>query len=469
MKVKRFVALDMRSALSQIREEFSADAVILSSRNITGGGVEVLAAYNEAEAGQRRPAVAPLRAVEPAGPSGTRDRPSTPQQTPGRPKADFARVQQQLAQSVSTPYLDALKDQQFSLQGRSIRKSLADAAQAPEPPARPAVEPLQRPAPAVNDPAVGELRSELSGIRNLLEQRLSSLNWEQFARRTPVQAHVWERLNSMGIPGFLSKQLLEKIPAEASVDDAWRFALALLTRSVPVAGDDLVSRGGTFALLGPTGAGKTTTIGKLAGRYVLEHGSEGLALVTTDSYRVAAHEQLRAFGRILGVSVRVVDEKHSLAQTLHSLRDKRLVLIDSAGFSTLAANMQQQLAELRGQQQVRNLLVLPCTSQGQVLRTVMKTWSGLQLAGCILTRLDEAASMGDALALAVDHKLPIAYETFGQSIPDDIRVAQASRLVSRAVSLSRQAETDREQLMSDYASNFLSATRPVSLAGQRSV
>ena len=321
MQVKRFVALDMRSALAQIREEFSSDAVILSSRNITGGGVEVLAAFNGA----------------------------------GK---EIARES-----TVSKP--------QLSAKSKALRKSLEEVGSnrkttnTPAPRAGRNELPRQQAAATVvktkvaaipkvdSTKLIGEMRSELNGIRNLMEQRLNGLSWEQFARRTPVQAVVWERLNNLGLPGFVNKSLLDRLRLDHTAEEAWRFALAWLSRSIPVCSQDIVANGGVFALLGPTGAGKTTTIGKLASRFVLAHGAKEVALVTTDSYRVAAHEQLRAFGRILGINVRVVDEKHGLAQTLAGLWQKKLVLIDTAGISPALTHMQSQLAELQAVPQVQ--------------------------------------------------------------------------------------------------------------------
>lgn len=223
---------------------------------------------------------------------------------------------------------------------------------------------------------------------------------------------------------------------------------------MPVAGTDLAARGGIFALLGPTGVGKTTTIGKLATRFVLEHGQEAVALVTTDSFRVAAHEQLRTFGRILGVTVRLVDEGHSLRQILESLRHKSLVLIDTAGLHAKDPSLQFQLQTLRNCPEVQNLLVMACTSQASVLANACSTYSPAGLSGCILSKLDEAGMMGEALALVIENALPVVYETHGQNIPDDIKVAQAHNLVSKEVALSVHSEEERERLMYEFGSVY---------------
>jgi len=147
-----------------------------------------------------------------------------------------------------------------------------------------------------------------------------------------------------------------------------------LTARLPVVGSDMVGSGGVFAFVGPTGAGKTTTIGKLATRYVLENGAENVALVTTDTVRIAAHEQLRTFGRILKVPVCIVDKNNSLDRVLHSLRHKSLVLIDTAGLNRQDPKLQSQLSSLNELgDRVQSILVIPTTSQPDVVRSAYHT------------------------------------------------------------------------------------------------
>lgn len=320
----------------------------------------------------------------------------------------------------------------------------------------PAVTPtasMDKAPPGVSKAEFGAMRTELHSIRTLLQQRLNGLAWEQFSSQSPVQAVVWERLSAMGIPGSLIRQLIAQAGQGRSLDQNWKRVLAALVHSVPVISSDPVQQGGRFVLMGPTGAGKTTTIAKLATRYVLQNGSEDVALVTTDSFRLAAHEQLRTLGRILGVTVRVVDDQHSLQETLDSLAHKKLVLIDTAGLPAGHPEQQRQLGMLRSIAGVQKWLVLPSTSQAQVLRSSLKTCSTAGISACILTHLDEACVLGEALTLTVESRLPVVYETFGQGIPDDIAVAQSAALVRKAVALGRrQAEVpvERERLMNDY-------------------
>jgi flagellar biosynthesis protein FlhF len=209
-----------------------------------------------------------------------------------------------------------------------------------------------------------------------------------------------------------------------------------------------------FAFVGPTGAGKTTTIGKLAARYVLENGADDVALVTTDTLRIAAHEQLRTFGRILNVPVKVVDKHNSLERVLHSLRHKSLVLVDTAGLNRQDYRVVRQLQNLNElSNRLRTVLVVPATSQAEVIKSAFYNYKTDNLCACVLTKFDEAACVGPVLSLAVEQSLPVAYSTDGQGVPDDIAKAEAVALVRYAIDLAKQVATD-DGVMADELAQF---------------
>lgn len=312
---------------------------------------------------------------------------------------------------------------------------------------------------------MGEMRSELHSIRSLLQQRLDGMAWGQFAKHSPAQAAVWERLAAMGLPGSVNQRLLDEAGAASTLDQLWRRVVKRLVMSVPVAGHDPLEDGGVFVLVGPTGAGKSTTIAKLATRHVLQHGPDSIALVTTDGFRLAAHEQLRTVGRILGVTVRVVDNHYTLAEALEELSDKRLVLVDTAGLASSHPDQQRQLAMVEREIGLTKWLVLPCTSQAAVLRNAYRVCAPLGVSGCILTRLDEAGALGDALSVVVEQSLPVVFEAFGQGIPEDLMLAQSERIIKRAVLLGRQqaaSAPEKERLAADYASAGYNGIDPAS-------
>lgn len=284
-----------------------------------------------------------------------------------------------------------------------------------------------------------ELQAEIADMRLLLEQQLDRIATTPApAANSPILNSIGRRLERLGLPADLVGKVLSRCTKGSSLAEAWPDALANLAHQLPVSGRDIVDQGGVFAFVGPTGVGKTTTIGKLAARYVLQHGADKVALITTDTYRIAAHDQLRSIARILRVPVRVVDESNSLESLLRSLRHCSLVLIDTAGFRHGDPHLKAQLKALADQQQVKSYLVLSCNSQQQMLKASVHAYGAARLQGCILTKLDETASMGEALGVIAQNRLPVAYTTDGQDIPKHIEVARGHQLVAKAVALLKQ-------------------------------
>lgn len=281
-----------------------------------------------------------------------------------------------------------------------------------------------------------ELQAEIADMRFLLEQQLDRLGAAANPMSSsPVLGSVGRRLERLGLPADIVTKVLKGCTKTHSLSNAWPDALANLAHQLPVNGRDIVDQGGVFAFVGPTGVGKTTTIGKLAARYVLQHGADKVALITTDTYRIAAHDQLRSLARILRVPVRVVDESNSLESLLRSLRHCSLILIDTAGFRHGDPQLKAQLKALADQPQVKSYLVLSCNSQEQMLKASVHAYGAARLQGCVLTKLDETASMGEALGVVMQNRLPVVYTTDGQDIPKNLDVARAHQLVAKAVAL----------------------------------
>lgn len=295
-----------------------------------------------------------------------------------------------------------------------------------------------------DDKRLAALQSEIADMRMLLEQQMWRMreqsNAAVAAPASPVQDALLTHLGALGLPVALSKKLALAAKPEKRLNAAWRDALAQLTKQVVTDASDRIQQGGVFAFVGPTGVGKTTTIAKLAARYVLEHGLGKVALVTTDTYRVGAHDQLRSLGRILNVPVRVVDQERGLSTVLASLKNYPLVLIDTAGFRQGDPLLKEQEALLDSCPGVERVLVLACNSQLQTLKASAHAYSGVR--GCVLTKLDEAGSLGEALGVVIQQKLPVLYSTDGQAIPNDLAVASGANLVAKAVGMMK-AQKDK--------------------------
>jgi flagellar biosynthesis protein FlhF len=196
-----------------------------------------------------------------------------------------------------------------------------------------------------------------------------------------------------------------------------------------------------FAFVGPTGVGKTTTIAKLAARHCLRHGRESVALITTDSFRIGAHRQLDAFAAILGVPVRLADSAEKLASLLRELGNRRLVLIDTAGVAPRDTAITSALAHLDVNARIRRCLVLAANVQPSVMQDAVRAFGGKELAGAVLTKMDETNVLGAAISVLIESKLPAVWLSSGQRVPEDLTLARVAHLLKRATVISENEAT----------------------------
>jgi flagellar biosynthesis protein FlhF len=399
MQVKRFFAADMRTAMKLVRDELGADASIIGNRRVAGG-VELTAALDYQP-------TAPARQANPELEAELR-----------KTQAKIANAQAELT---IRAVADERKDRQLFANESLIAPELpATAVKAQRPIA--AEQQATRPAAAaVDQRALDAMRFELHGLRELIEVQLGSIAWGQLQNRKPQQANLWRRLQRMGLSADLSKALLERVAKIGDPRQAWRMLLAHLAHAIKTPDVEPLEEGGVIALVGPAGMGKTTTLAKMAARYVLKYGPQSIALVSMDSFRIGAQEQIKTLGRILNVPVTQVDPGQSLIQALAPLARKKVVLIDTAGLPGNDPALRLQLESLaaRGVKS-KNYLVLAATSQAQVLKAAYHSYKQCGLAGCILSKVDEAASLGEVLGLAISQHLPVAYLADGPKIPDDL-------------------------------------------------
>ncbi|MCU7836197.1 MAG: flagellar biosynthesis protein FlhF [gamma proteobacterium symbiont of Taylorina sp.] len=294
----------------------------------------------------------------------------------------------------------------------------------------------------VEDPAITSMHEEIKSLRGILENQLSGLAWGDFARRHPHRAELLSRLYRLGIKSSLSEKLVKQIKNSESLEGSWRSLLGAISRHIPMIDYDLIDEGGIIALVGPTGVGKTTNIAKMAARYTLKYGAKNLALVTTDSYRVGAHEQLKTYGRILGVPVYVADDEQELKQVLSRLDDKQLILIDTAGMSHRDLRLAEQLSMLRqSHDKMKILAVLSAASQSLVMDEVIKAFNVSELDGCIASKVDESTSIGGIISVLIENQLQLNYISDGQKVPEDLHLANATDLLKQALGMVREHPT----------------------------
>jgi flagellar biosynthesis protein FlhF len=375
MKIKRFFAPDIRQAIRRVRETLGPDAVILSNRSVEGG-IELVAAidYDEAAFAAAQPGAGGPAEAAPADAAKPEDR---PRPAPRAPRVEWSQ-----------------------------------------------------------DPAIVEMRREMQTLRRLMENELGGLAWRDLGQRRPESRELLRRLLDLGLPGTMARGLSERLGDESDLEQLWRKALYLLAHGLQVAETDLLDAGGVVAVVGPTGVGKTTTIAKLAARFVMRHGARHLALVSTDDFRIGAREQLHTYGRILNVPVKSAGSLEELEATLNALTDRRLVLIDTAGMGPRDLRLQEQLAMLRvGDRPVRRFLALAANTERTALERAVKAFCQVPPDACVLTKLDEAGRFGGLIATLIAHRLPAAYVTDGQRVPEDLHLARAHTLVTRAAQM----------------------------------
>lgn len=291
-----------------------------------------------------------------------------------------------------------------------------------------------------------DLISEIRTLRDLFEDQLAELAWTAQQQRHPVRAGMLKALLAMGFSPRLSRYLSDKIPQQHELKDGLAWAQATLAGNLQVLSDEdeLLARGGVYALVGPTGVGKTTTTAKLAARCVMHHGPSKLALITTDAYRIGAHEQLRIYGRILGVMVHSVKDEVDLRIALDELKGKHTVLIDTVGMSQRDQMVAEQIGMLAGAPvPVKRLLCLNSSSTIDTLNEVVKAYRGSGLAGCVLTKLDEAVTISGALEVVLYQKLRLYYLGTGQRVPEDLQLPVATELMTQAFQIRATPSTSR--------------------------
>lgn len=399
MKITRLCAANIREALRQVREQLGSEAVILSNKRV-GNGIEIIAAvdYDDKLLAQEQQS-----------------------NVPPAPTAKASAVTQAATSPASNPLVtDALKAAAGSADARAVESKSAPVDVKPD--VKPHIVWSQ-------DPLLTDMQHELKAIHGLLKQQLSGLAWGEVARRQPRRADLLERLLSFGLKSALCLRLTDAVAADSDPEQAWRKALQILASGLSVNDDDILTHGGVVALIGPTGVGKTTTVAKLAARYALHHGPGQVALITTDGYRIGAFDQLHTFGMILDMPVRMASNHEALQSAIADFADRSLILIDTAGMSQRDVRLSQQFSLIGATPQVKRYLVLAANADTHALEEAVSAFNQVPLAGCIITKLDEANRLGGALSVIHDRGLSLAYVSDGQRVPEDLQSAQIEPLL----------------------------------------
>lgn len=289
-------------------------------------------------------------------------------------------------------------------------------------------------------PVLDEMKEEMKNMRQLMQCQLTSLDWNKYKQRHPVHSVLLNLLTELGLGSDICERVINQMDLNSEDPQLmWRHAIGLLSKLLPLNHNDLLDKGGVFALVGSTGVGKTTTIAKIAARFSHMHGKRSVALISTDNFRIGAQEQLQQYAKLLQIPLLTANSSEELSDCLSMLTDKKLVLIDTAGVSQNDMRLSEQFHTLhKGSPNIQPLLVLSANTQLAALNQTIKNFEKVRLAGSIVTKLDEAASLGGILTASIRHQLPINFCGLGQQVPEDLEVAKSHRLVSKAVVLMQQ-------------------------------
>lgn len=496
MRTHRFVGATSREVLHKVKQALGDDALILSNR-AHDGGIEVVAlsaadvgtVMDEPARAAAAPAVAPLPVVDAPPPAAAA--PVAPAPIAVAPPVAAAPVAERAAapervvatSAVTASARTSVENPMLGLVAAAVTRSTASpssfesvvmsrpAAPAPamswlamatQQTTTPVQTALQSPsgektvaapadaarpvaASAVEEPrSIDGILSEIRNLKSVLQRDIAALASPDTAEAAVGKSGVMHELLNAGFSARLSRQVADEVCADGA-DPTIEEVAECLERELWVAGsDEIISRGGVYALVGPTGVGKTTTVAKIAARAVVRFGTSKVALLTTDGYRIGAHDQLRIYGRILSVPVHAIRDAQDLATVLGELKDRHLILIDTIGMSQRDRMVAEHAAMLAGCGDVKRLLLVNTTANARTLEQVVTAYKKSGVDGCILTKTDEAASLAPALDVLIRHQLPLHYVTDGQRVPEDLQLPNAAALVREALTPAAEDAFDLE-------------------------
>lgn len=424
MKVKRFVVPSMQVGLKQVGESLGPGAVILSNRRLAEG-LEIVAGVEEAELAAyeaSRPAVKDPDAIIKAHTDST-----------GTPKLDQHSMQS-LLEAMAPKNKAAFEGRQAS-KPRPDGGNKAPASPKPERPTvasrPPEREAAARPQLPASDELMSIMRQEIAGLRTMLEQQTNLLQEPALPKMSPRIERLEARLGSLGFSSSIQRSLLRHYDTELPLDTNWRRLMGRLSAGLATPLMDPIKEGGVVALCGPTGAGKTTTLAKMAARYVKDFGADDLTIVSADYFQMGAQTSLASVARILGVEFIAMQDGETLTEVLRSLKHKRLVLIDTSGSREALQQWQKDVVATGLESRLSTVMVVPATAHEASLKQFIARFPGKVISGAVLTKLDEAPCFGSLFDSLLRYRWPIWYCSAGQNIPRDLERCEPTALVKR--------------------------------------
>jgi flagellar biosynthesis protein FlhF len=490
MNIQRFTAPTSREAMAKARMAFGDSAVILSTRS-TSEGFEVMAAAEESLAslsstGNAAPAPIATRAAAASTGFAARAKATATQAQPESVEGDTEALamstlsfQEYVRERMLRKRRETLQDAAPAEQPAPQRSAPAHAAPVqaapmPVPAAEPIVVPVQRfnqPAQATFGSRLGQpairtreeepswedsqpsvrfasnedtrMAVELSALKDMIEERFNTLAWLGSSKQNPIQSNLMLKMIRAGYSPAMARAVLDRVPVDAGAPEAFRWLMDVITRNLKVSASTagLCDEGGVVSLIGATGVGKTTTAAKLAAQCVKQYGAASVGMITLDTYRVSGYEQLRAYGRMLGVVAHLAHDRAALKDLLNLLSGKRLVIIDTAGLGQRDQRIQDML-DVLDMPKVKKTLVLNAGSHGDTLDETLTSFKASSLHGVVLSKVDEAVKLGPALDALIRHQVTLRGVANGQRVPEDWQNPDAPALVRMSMGTAGKSAYD---------------------------
>lgn len=317
-----------------------------------------------------------------------------------------------------------------------------------------------------NSPRVEKLLTEISEVKNLLQSHVAGNFWGNLQQEKTHLTEVIKHLLNTGFSPQLCADITRKLPETSDLSTLLQSARDQIKGMVKtVDAFAMFDKGGVFAFIGPTGVGKTTTVAKIAARCVLRYGRNQVTLLTTDTYRIGAQEQLKVFAKILGLTVTSLRDGEDLSSKLKELSGRKIVLLDTAGVSQRDTLMLEQSKTLQdGSQTAVRILVMSSTTDLRTQEEVIKLHNQAaqsngvgKIEAAVITKIDEAAHIAPVVDSIIRHDMPLLFISNGQRVPEDLSLPDLDYLSHRAIqarAFSDDLSYSDEQIPAIFSNNL---------------